>query len=86
MLRWVFWQQILLHYFFNASFNPQETTAALKSQGALSRGRLGSAGSGGLRKRINRQASSGPETRKKRFVPPPANVVGPETVSSFFLY
>lgn len=61
----------------------QETTAAVKSHGGLSRGRLGSAGSTGLRKRINRQASSGPETRKKRFVPPPANVVGPETVRIF---
>ncbi|KAL5285688.1 C2CD2 family protein [Megaselia abdita] len=64
-----------------ASKEVKETTAAIKSQGALSRGRLGSSGSTGLRKRINRQASSGPETRKKRFVPPPANVVGPETTS-----
>lgn len=29
-----------------------------------------------------RQGSTGPESRKKRYVPPPSNVVGPETVSN----
>lgn len=42
----------------------------------------GSVGSGGpaLRRRMVRQGSTGPENRKKRYVPPPSNVVGPETV------
>ncbi|XP_055853879.1 uncharacterized protein LOC129917777 isoform X13 [Episyrphus balteatus] len=47
------------------------------------RGRSGIVGgpNAPLRKRVVRQSSTGPETRKKRIVPPPANVVGPETTS-----
>ncbi|XP_017838532.2 uncharacterized protein LOC108596867 isoform X21 [Drosophila busckii] len=40
----------------------------------------GCAGSG-PRRRVVRQSSTGPENRKKRYVPPPSNVVGPETSS-----
>ncbi|KAH8283684.1 hypothetical protein KR018_012070 [Drosophila ironensis] len=36
---------------------------------------------GGPRRRVVRQSSTGPENRKKRYVPPPSNVVGPETSS-----
>lgn len=43
------------------------------------------AGGPGVRRRMVRQGSTGPENRKKRYVPPPSNVVGPETVS-FFCY
>ncbi|XP_032570717.1 uncharacterized protein LOC6609898 isoform X4 [Drosophila sechellia] len=35
----------------------------------------------GPRRRVVRQSSTGPENRKKRYVPPPSNVVGPETSS-----
>lgn len=43
---------------------------------------IGGAGAGaGPRRRMVRQSSTGPENRKKRYVPPPSNVVGPETVS-----
>ncbi|XP_073814181.1 uncharacterized protein isoform X19 [Musca autumnalis] len=38
-------------------------------------------GSSGARRRVVRQSSTGPENRKKRYVPPPSNVVGPETTS-----
>lgn len=40
-------------------------------------------GAGGVRRRVVRQSSTGPENRKKRYVPPPSNVVGPETVSYY---
>ncbi|XP_020810038.1 uncharacterized protein LOC110185488 isoform X16 [Drosophila serrata] len=48
-----------------------------------SAGSLGAAGAGaaGPRRRVVRQSSTGPENRKKRYVPPPSNVVGPETSS-----
>lgn len=57
--------------------------------GSAGRGRstaspIGGAGAGaaaGPRRRVVRQSSTGPENRKKRYVPPPSNVVGPETVS-----
>ncbi|XP_065366881.1 uncharacterized protein LOC135959756 isoform X13 [Calliphora vicina] len=39
------------------------------------------AGGPGVRRRMVRQGSTGPENRKKRYVPPPSNVVGPETTS-----
>lgn len=43
---------------------------------------IGGAGAvAGPRRRMVRQSSTGPENRKKRYVPPPSNVVGPETVS-----
>uniref|UniRef100_A0A1I8NUL0 Phorbol-ester/DAG-type domain-containing protein n=1 Tax=Stomoxys calcitrans TaxID=35570 RepID=A0A1I8NUL0_STOCA len=38
-------------------------------------------GGAGARRRVVRQSSTGPENRKKRYVPPPSNVVGPETTS-----
>ncbi|XP_022231183.2 uncharacterized protein LOC111080086 isoform X4 [Drosophila obscura] len=41
----------------------------------------GAAGAAGPRRRVVRQSSTGPENRKKRYVPPPSNVVGPETSS-----
>ncbi|XP_061398111.1 uncharacterized protein LOC133333817 isoform X18 [Musca vetustissima] len=43
-------------------------------------GSLGMGGAG-ARRRVVRQSSTGPENRKKRYVPPPSNVVGPETTS-----
>lgn len=46
-----------------------------------SAGPLGGAAAAGPRRRVVRQSSTGPENRKKRYVPPPSNVVGPETVS-----
>ncbi|XP_017033371.1 uncharacterized protein [Drosophila kikkawai] len=46
-----------------------------------SAGPLGAAGAAGPRRRVVRQSSTGPENRKKRYVPPPSNVVGPETSS-----
>lgn len=55
--------------------------------GSAGRGRstaspIGGAGAAaGPRRRVVRQSSTGPENRKKRYVPPPSNVVGPETVS-----
>lgn len=58
--------------------------------GSAGRGRstaspIGGAGGAGAvagpRRRMVRQSSTGPENRKKRYVPPPSNVVGPETVS-----
>uniref|UniRef100_A0A1I8N1U7 Protein kinase C-like 3 n=1 Tax=Musca domestica TaxID=7370 RepID=A0A1I8N1U7_MUSDO len=44
-------------------------------------GSLGMGGGAGARRRVVRQSSTGPENRKKRYVPPPSNVVGPETTS-----
>ncbi|XP_017051676.1 LOW QUALITY PROTEIN: uncharacterized protein LOC108095189 [Drosophila ficusphila] len=41
----------------------------------------GGAAAGGPRRRVVRQSSTGPENRKKRYVAPPSNVVGPETSS-----
>ena len=41
-------------------------------------------GGSGIRRRMVRQGSTGPENIKKRYVPPPSNVVGPETVGFFF--
>nr|XP_014090324.2 uncharacterized protein LOC106617566 isoform X26 [Bactrocera oleae] len=55
--------------------------------GGAARGRAPSGGAGaaaggaGARRRMVRQGSTGPESRKKRYVPPPSNVVGPETTS-----
>ncbi|XP_004534709.1 uncharacterized protein LOC101457517 isoform X15 [Ceratitis capitata] len=62
---------------------------AAKSGGARGRTPVGGAGggggtgigAGGARRRMVRQGSTGPESRKKRYVPPPSNVVGPETTS-----
>ncbi|XP_067627058.1 uncharacterized protein [Eurosta solidaginis] len=61
---------------------------AAKSGSARGRTPAGGAGVGGAvgpaigpRRRMVRQGSAGPESRKKRYVPPPANVVGPETTS-----
>ncbi|XP_036333245.1 uncharacterized protein LOC118744377 isoform X2 [Rhagoletis pomonella] len=59
---------------------------AAKPVGARGRTPVGGAGGGGggaigPRRRMVRQGSTGPESRKKRYVPPPSNVVGPETVS-----
>lgn len=45
-------------------------------------GGIGIGGATGARRRVVRQSSTGPENRKKRYVPPPSNVVGPETVST----
>ncbi|XP_050326794.1 uncharacterized protein LOC126757159 isoform X11 [Bactrocera neohumeralis] len=44
-------------------------------------GAAGAAAGAGARRRMVRQGSTGPESRKKRYVPPPSNVVGPETTS-----
>ncbi|KAM7343225.1 uncharacterized protein ACRADG_010345 isoform 5-T5 [Cochliomyia hominivorax] len=56
-----------------------------KPSGGSGRGRTPVAGAGaggaGIRRRMVRQGSTGPENRKKRYVPPPSNVVGPETTS-----
>ncbi|XP_049307000.1 uncharacterized protein LOC105228111 isoform X7 [Bactrocera dorsalis] len=55
--------------------------------GGAARGRAPGGGAGGAaagagaRRRMVRQGSTGPESRKKRYVPPPSNVVGPETTS-----
>ncbi|XP_011184496.2 uncharacterized protein LOC105213405 isoform X6 [Zeugodacus cucurbitae] len=60
---------------------------AAKPGGGGARGRApsggagGAAGGAGARRRMVRQGSTGPESRKKRYVPPPSNVVGPETTS-----
>ncbi|XP_046810760.1 uncharacterized protein LOC111679149 isoform X5 [Lucilia cuprina] len=56
-----------------------------KPTGGSGRGRPPVAGAAvggpGVRRRMVRQGSTGPENRKKRYVPPPSNVVGPETTS-----
>lgn len=61
-----------------------------KPAGGSGRGRppMGGAAAGGpgVRRRMVRQGSTGPENRKKRYVPPPSNVVGPETVSRLTFY
>ncbi|XP_054736438.1 uncharacterized protein LOC129243435 isoform X12 [Anastrepha obliqua] len=56
---------------------------AAKPTGARGRTPVGGAVGGvvGPRRRMVRQGSTGPESRKKRYVPPPSNVVGPETIS-----
>ncbi|XP_053965933.1 uncharacterized protein LOC128868160 isoform X22 [Anastrepha ludens] len=56
---------------------------AAKPAGARGRTPVGGAVGGvvGPRRRMVRQGSTGPESRKKRYVPPPSNVVGPETIS-----
>ncbi|KAL9916526.1 uncharacterized protein ACN2A1_002748 isoform 11-T13 [Glossina fuscipes fuscipes] len=41
----------------------------------------GAAGATSIRRRMVRQSSTGPENIKRRYVPPPSNVVGPETSS-----
>lgn len=41
----------------------------------------GAPGGASIRRRMVRQSSTGPENIKRRYVPPPSNVVGPETVS-----
>ncbi|KRF99141.1 uncharacterized protein Dwil_GK17967, isoform D [Drosophila willistoni] len=50
------------------------------SPGAIGGGG-GGGGAAGPRRRVVRQSSTGPENRKTRYVPPPSNVVGPETSS-----
>ncbi|XP_017077145.1 uncharacterized protein LOC108111959 isoform X3 [Drosophila eugracilis] len=58
-------------------------TGGSGGRGRSSASPLNSAGpaAGGPRRRVVRQSSTGPENRKKRYVPPPSNVVGPETSS-----
>lgn len=46
----------------------------------------GVAGAAGVRRRVVRQSSTGPENIRKRYIPPPSNVVGPEGVSYFLIY
>ncbi|XP_037896003.1 uncharacterized protein LOC119641413 isoform X7 [Glossina fuscipes] len=41
----------------------------------------GAPGATSIRRRMVRQSSTGPENIKRRYVPPPSNVVGPETSS-----
>ncbi|XP_017959863.1 uncharacterized protein LOC108653680 isoform X21 [Drosophila navojoa] len=61
------------------------TGAGGAGAGAAGRGRSTASPMGGAaagaRRRVVRQSSTGPENRKKRYVPPPSNVVGPETSS-----
>ncbi|XP_070134348.1 uncharacterized protein [Drosophila bipectinata] len=59
---------------------PLAAGAAGGARGRSSASPLNSAAAG-PRRRVVRQSSTGPENRKKRYVPPPSNVVGPETSS-----
>ncbi|XP_068145153.1 uncharacterized protein [Drosophila tropicalis] len=51
------------------------------SPGGIGGGGGGGGATAGPRRRVVRQSSTGPENRKTRYVPPPSNVVGPETSS-----
>ncbi|XP_030563393.1 uncharacterized protein LOC115764472 isoform X15 [Drosophila novamexicana] len=65
----------------------EDLSKPLTAGGSAGRGRStaspmgGSGAAAGPRRRVVRQSSTGPENRKKRYVPPPSNVVGPETSS-----
>ncbi|XP_064535900.1 uncharacterized protein LOC135426619 isoform X15 [Drosophila montana] len=65
----------------------EDLSKPLTGGGSAGRGRStaspmgGSGAAAGPRRRVVRQSSTGPENRKKRYVPPPSNVVGPETSS-----
>lgn len=54
--------------------------AGLGAGGGRGRPPVAGVGGAGVRRRMVRQGSTGPENIKKRYVPPPSNVVGPETV------